>query len=250
MDLSSIIKIGSVMILGSIIQGSSGFGFGLFAIPVLLFFGFDLASTVAMVIIGSAVQKVFAVPSLKSELDWNQMVPYIISGLASLPFGVYAMFKVTGMGQSVVKQVIGGVIIAMLLLRWFGTIKARDVVPKIWSYITGVFSGFLNGFANIGGPPLVLWILAHKWSNRKMRATAIAFALIFVPFQIPMMFVAFGPSIGRPMLDALMVTPATLLGTWLGLKIGGKISKEHLKIYMEALLTIIAVTSVAKPFFG
>ncbi|MCP4216442.1 MAG: sulfite exporter TauE/SafE family protein [bacterium] len=250
MDIIEILKIGGVMMLGCLVQGSSGFGFGLFAIPLLLFFGFDLASTVTMVIIGSAIQKVTAVHYLKDELDWKAMIPFMIAGFAALPLGIYAMFKVSGMAQSPVKGIIGGLVLVMLLLRWLGSIKSRETVPKVWSYVAGFFSGLLNGFANIGGPPLVLWILAHQWSNKKMRATAIAFALIFVPIQLPLMLLAFGKVIVTPMLNILLLTPIVLLGTWLGLKIGEKISKEHLKRYMEGLLLIIALLAIGKSVIG
>lgn len=248
MDIIEIIKIGSVMILGSIIQSSSGFGFGLFAIPILLFFGFDLPATVIMAIIGSAIQKVTAVNYLKDELNWKAMFPYMLTGLVSLPLGIYAMFKVSAMDQSVVKQIIGGLVLVLLVLRWKGTIKSRIIVPKIWGYIVGFFSGLLNGFANIGGPPLVLWTLAHQWSNQRMRGTIIAFSLIFVPFQITLMLITFGTPLLNPMVKTILLSPTVLLGTWLGLKIGERISKDHLKIYMQVLLLFIAISSIAKPF--
>jgi len=236
------------MILGSIIQSSSGFGFGLFAIPILLFFGFDLPAAVTMAIIGSAIQKVTAVNYLKDELNWKEMFPYMLTGLVSLPLGIYAMFKVSAMDQSVVKQIIGGLVLVLLVLRWKGTIKSRAIVPRIWGYIAGFFSGLLNGFANIGGPPLVLWTLAHQWSNQRMRGTIIAFSLIFVPFQVTLMLITFGTPLLSPMVKTMLLSPTVLVGTWLGLKIGERISKDHLKIYMQVLLFFIAISSIAKPF--
>jgi hypothetical protein len=248
MDIIEITKIGSVMILGSIIQSSSGFGFGLFAIPILLFFGFDLPATVVMVVIGSAIQKVMAVNYLKNAVDWKTMIPFMLTGLISLPLGIYGMFEVSSMDQSVVKQIIGGLVLVLLVLRWKGTIKSREIVPSIWGYTAGFFSGLLNGFANIGGPPLVLWTLAHQWSNQRMRGTIIAFSLIFVPFQITLMLITFGTPLLNPMVKTILLSPTVLLGTWVGLKIGEKISKDHLKIYMQVLLFFIAISSIAKPF--
>jgi len=241
-----IIQIGGALILGAIIQSSSGFGFGLFVIPILLFFGFGLAPTVSMVVIGSAIQKITAVKYLKEHLDWQEMTPFIAIGLIGLPLGIYAMSRVSAMDQPVVKQVIGGLVLALLALHWKGSIKVREYVPKLWGYIAGFFAGVLNGFANIGGPPLVLWTLAHQWPNQKMRGTIIAFSLIFVPFQLALMLVTFGSAMFNPMLKAVVLSPAVLLGTWIGLKIGEKISRDHLRIYMQALLLFIAVASVLK----
>lgn len=241
-----ILQIGGALILGAIIQSSSGFGFGLFVIPILLFFGFGLAPTVIMVVIGSAIQKITAVKYLKEHLDWHEMTPFIVIGLFGLPLGIYAMSRVSNMNQAVVKQVIGGLVLVMLAFHWKGSIKAREYVPKLWGYIAGFSAGVLNGFANIGGPPLVLWTLAHQWSNQKMRGTLIAFSLIFVPFQLALMLVSFGSEMFNPILKAVVLSPIVLLGTWIGLKIGEKISQEHLRIYMQVLLLLIAVASVFK----
>ncbi|MCP4155038.1 MAG: sulfite exporter TauE/SafE family protein [bacterium] len=250
MSIIDIIKIDSVMSLGCIIQSSSGFGFGLFVIPILLFFGYDLATSVIMVIIASALQKVTAVTYLKKDVPWRELMPYMLVGLVALPLGIYAMFRATFLDKSVVQFIVGALVLILLLLQWKGTIKSREVVPPVWGYIAGFFSGVLNGFANIGGPPLVLWVLAHQWDNRKMRATSIAFALIFVPLQIAMMLYTFGNTLLQPMFKILLLTPVLLLGTWVGLRIGEKISKEHLRVYMQVLLLIIALTSVVKPFLG
>jgi uncharacterized membrane protein YfcA len=249
MDILELAKIGSVLLLGSIIQSSSGFGFGLFAIPILLFMGFDLPSTVTMVIIASAISKGTAFNYLKNDLKIRELGLLLTVSLLALPAGIYTMFKISSMDQSVIKQIIGTLIIILLVLRWKGGTKSRESVPRIWTVVAGLFCGFLNGFANIGGPPLVLWVLAHKWSNQKMRGTIIAISLAFVPLQIPLLLVAFGSTIINPMVKALVLSPTVLLGTWIGLTIGNKISRKHLTIYMQILLLIIAISSIAKPFF-
>jgi uncharacterized membrane protein YfcA len=82
-----------------------------------------------------------------------------------------------------------------------------------------------------------------------MRGTIIAFSLIFVPFQFTLMLITFGTPLLNPMVKTILLSPTVLLGTWLGLKIGEKISKNHLKIYMQVLLIFIAISSIAKSFW-
>jgi len=247
MDILEMAKIGGVMILGSIIQSSSGFGFGLFAVPLFLFMGFPLPETVIIVVMGSAVQKITAVSYLWKAADWKGQAPYMAVGLATLPLGVYCLYRVSFLGQPAVKQVIGALILLLLLLQWKGLIRSREKVAPVWGYIAGFFSGFLNGLANIGGPPLVLWILSHRWSNEKMRVTPIAFSIVFVPFQIFFMGLMFGSLLWSPLLKAVLLTPTVLLGSWMGLKIGEKISKEHLRVYMRLLLLFIALSAIVRP---
>ncbi len=249
MDVVEIFKISFVMLLGCIIQSSAGFGFGLFAIPLLLLSGFALPEAVMIVITGSAIQKITAVTYLRKAVDWKELLPYMAAGLVALPLGVYLMYRVSFLSQAAVKQIIGICIFVLLLLQWKGVIKIKEKIHRVWGYLAGFFSGLLNGLANIGGPPLVLWILSHRWSNEKMRVTALAFSLIFVPLQVVFMWMAFGTPILNVLVKTVLFTPLIFLGSWLGLKIGERISREHLRVYMHSLLLLIAVSTIIGPIF-
>lgn len=248
MDIIELIKIGSILLCASIIQSSAGFGFGLFALPLFLLMGFPLPETVIIQVIGSGMQKITAVSQLWKSVDWKGQARYMAIGLLSLPLGVYSLYRVSLLSQPFIKQIVGTIVLLMLMLQWRGVIKSKENVAPAWGYTAGFFSGFLNGLANIGGPPLVLWILAHKWSNEKMRVTPIAFSLVFVPFQVFFMAIAFGSRLWDPLLKTILLAPCVLLGTWLGLKIGGMISREHLRIYMSLLLLFIAISAIVRPF--
>lgn len=249
MNIIEIVEVGTIMILGGIIQSSVGFGFGLFALPILLFFGFDLPAAVIIVIIGSAIQKLTAVRVLSHAFKWKDLFPYMAVGLMSLPLGVTLMFRLSTLDQSITRQIIGILILLLLLLRWRGAIKTREHVPPIWGLIAACCSGLLNGLANIGGPPMVLWVLSHQWPNDKMRVILLAFSLVFVPFQLLLMLWLFGTPILSPLGKALLLSPAVLFGTWLGLLIGKRFSPHQLKVYMQTLLLLIALSSILKPLF-
>ncbi|MEN8221876.1 MAG: sulfite exporter TauE/SafE family protein [Acidobacteriota bacterium] len=242
-----LVRIALILFLGGFIQSSAGFGFGLFALPLLLFMKLQLQEAVIMVIIGSAVQKILGIGYFRKVINLRELSPLIASGLTGLPIGLYLMFRVSGMHHSSIKQVIGFLIISMLVLRWTRLRNRVRTIKRIWTYIAGFFSGILNGFANIGGPPVVLWVLAQKWENQKMRATIISFSLFFVPFQIIIMVIIFGRSLYSPLLFSLILSPAVLLGSWIGLKFGDRFSRKILERYMEILLLLIAFASVLRP---
>lgn len=244
-----IVKISAVLFLGGFIQSSAGFGFGLFALPLLLFMNLPLQEAVIMVVIGSALQKLLGIGYFRKVINIREMSPLIAAGLTGLPIGLFLMFKVAGLHQASVKQLIGILILTMLILRWSGLKGRKGGVRRIWTYIAGFLSGILNGFANIGGPPVVLWVLAQKWENRKMRATVITFSLFFVPFQVGIMALMFGRSLHSPLLYSLILSPSVLVGSWAGLKFGDRFSRKLLERYMEVLLLLIALVSVMRPLF-
>lgn len=243
-------RIAMVLFIGGFIQSSAGFGFGLFALPLLLFLELKLQEAVIIVVIGSAIQKIMGIRYFRKVINLKEISPLIISGLTGLPIGLYLMFKVSGMHVSSIKQVIGFLIVFMLLLRWSKLIRSVISIKKIWTYLTGFLSGILNGFANIGGPPVVLWVLVQNWENRKMRATIISFSLFFVPFQIVIMLIIFGRTLYSPLFFSLLLSPSVLIGSWIGLKFGDRFSKKILEKYMELLLLLIALASVLRPLFN
>jgi len=242
-----IVRISAVLFIGGFIQSSAGFGFGLFALPLLLFMNLPLQEAVIMVVMGSAIQKLLGIGYFRKVINIREMAPLIAAGLTGLPIGLFLMFKVAGLHQSSVKQVVGILILFMLILRWSGLKGRPGEIRRIWTCIAGFLSGILNGFANIGGPPVVLWVLAQQWENMKMRATVITFSLFFVPFQIGIMVLMFGKSLHSPLLISLLLSPAVLLGAWAGLKFGDKFSRKLLERYMEILLLVIALVSVLRP---
>lgn len=91
---------------------------------------------------------------------------------------------------------------------------------------------------------MALWLLAHRWSNEKMRITIPTFSLAFVPVQLVMLLMIFG----RPVLEAggkaIIFTPAVLLGAWLGLRVGGKLNKQQLRLAVRLLLLAVAMIAV------
>ncbi len=242
-------KISAVLFLGGFIQSSAGFGFGLFALPLFLFFKLQLHEAVIIVIIGSAIQKTMGIRYFRKVIDLKEISPLIISGLAGLPIGLYLMFRASGLNNSAVKSVIGFLIVFMLILRWSKLIRSVIDMKKIWTFIAGFISGILNGFANIGGPPIVLWVLAQDWENKKMRATIISFSLFFVPFQIIIMVIMFGKALYSPLICAMLLSPSVIAGSWFGLKFGDRFPRRILERYMEILLLIIALVSILKPLF-
>ncbi len=249
MTLFDILIVAGILAAASAIQSSSGFGFALFAIPLMLSLQFSLFEAVIITTVASALQKIIAMTSLWKDTDWKNNTPYMIIGFFALPIGVFSMYRLTFLNKSTIELLIGMLVFILLLLQWWGVIKSREIVAPIWGYIAGFFSGYLNGLSNIGGPPIVLWVLAHRWPNNKMRATPIAFSLVFLPFQLLFMYIAFHSHFWPPFLKGILSIPAVIAGTYLGLKIGNKISRDHLELYMRVLLLFVAVSSILKHLF-
>ena len=248
LDLQHLLFAGAILFSAGLLQSIVGFGFSLFAIPSLLFIGMTLPQAVATCLIGGFSQRIFLFPTLRGFVDWRTIRPMMISGLIAIPFGTLVLRQVANLPPSTVRQVIGVMIILTLLLQWFGKMQPRESVHKSWTYLAGIASGLLTGFANIGGPPIVLWILAHRFPPEKMRATCLLLFLAFAPFQIVILPIVFGKEVFASFGGALLLVPLVLAGSWIGLRLGSRLSASHVRLGMQALLLIIAVAALAKGF--
>ncbi len=250
MDIPQLILVGLIMFAASTVQSAVGFAFTLFALPFLLLVGLTLPEAVAVTILSSAIQRIIAVSYLRHAVDWQLIKPMIFYGVAMLPVGTLVLREVTFLSPHTAKQIIGVVILLTLLSQWFGNLKPRESVHCSWGYLAGAVSGFLTGFANIGGPPIVLWILAHRWSNERMRIMASIFTLSFVPFQLIILPIVFGKPVLTAYVSAIPVSPMVVAGSWCGLKVGSRIHGKHLRLTMQIILLVIALVSLLKPLLG
>lgn len=97
----------------------------------------------------------------------------------------------------------------------------------------------------MGGPPLVLWSLAHKWSVEKTRGFLFVVAAASIPFQIFLLYISFGVDILRGILIALLAAPAVFLGAKIGMPIGNQMSKNVLNRIVYLILLVVGISSVA-----
>jgi uncharacterized membrane protein YfcA len=99
----------------------------------------------------------------------------------------------------------------------------------------------------MGGPPLVLWVMAQPWSSEKSRAFLF---LMFLSSLIPhalLLYYTFGERIGNAVAVALISTPWIIAGTWLGLYLGAHLPKHRLRPLVYVVLIVTAAVAMASP---
>ncbi len=246
MDFLQFLEIGGVLFAAAILQSIAGFGFSLFLLPVLLSMGVMLPQAVTVGIVCSAAQRTYSIRKMNDHIDWKTLWPMMITGLIALPFGILILKLLTFVKMGHVRQMIGALILLTLAAQLF-RIKQRDKIPQLWGHIAAFISGVLNGLGNIGGPPIVLWILAHNWPAAKMRVTTLAYTLVFVPFQLIILICVFKMKILQAGAIALAYAPLVLIATGLGLRIGHRLNQKNIRLIMQVLLLVIAMLSIVKP---
>ena len=128
-------------------------------------------------------------------------------------------------------------------------IEPRETLHPGWLFLAMPLSGTMAGLAGMGGPPAVMWVMAHAWESAKSRVTLWMLFIGLAPVQLLFMRLEFGPDVTRSAGLGLLLAPACLLGLVPGLWIGKRLSPKHLRILAEVLLLGISTSAIIRPVF-
>jgi hypothetical protein len=107
--------------------------------------------------------------------------------------------------------------------------------------------GFIGGVAGMGGPPIVMWVHAHDWSNQRSRATLWAYFSGLTPIQLVVLYLKFGPDVVTAVGTAAILAPVMVLGILPGLWLGHRIPKPRLRQISYTIILIISIYAIAEP---
>ncbi len=249
-DYRHLISIGFVLAGGSFIQSAVGFGYGLWAFPLLLFLT-DLPVPGVIALMGSSgfIQSSVSAYHHRKYVVWKKLFPFIIIGIISLQVGIWTLHSLQGLDRSTIKQMTGAILLSILIIQYIFSVQPREKVHPFWGVIALFLFGYISGIDAMGGPFAVLWVMAHQWSNRQMRGSIIAIIVCVIPFQVFLLVSQFGPVALNAAVLGLLFMPMALLGTFAGLWIGDRIPKKRLRRLAVGLLFIIAATAILHPLF-
>jgi len=252
MDVSllQLLEVTAILFASSVLQGAVGFASGLFGIPLMMLTGLTLPEAVTVALIASGVQNLTGSWQLRREIDWSTTWRPVLIRTAAIPLGVWVLWLAGMLSEQRVKQIIGVVILAILIVQWLWRVRPRDSLHVGWEWFAFSLSGFMLGFCGMGGPPMVLWVMAHRWSSRKWRAFLfIVFLSGMIP-QLLLLYAVFGDQIHSALLLGLVGVPITFAGTYFGLAIGHRLPLGALRAATYAILVLIAVMAIAAPLMS
>ncbi len=233
--------------LGGVLQGMMGFGFGLFTVPVLLYMGMKPHEAVMIMAIGSLSQSTFGVRHMRADVRWRKLVLPAAVLMVTVPVGVWLLGHVSAMDKTRYRQLFGCLLLCVLALMWLVRVKPRPHLHFSWAVLAATTSGIVGGLSGMGGPPMVLWVTAHTWTNRQIRSALLFQFVCFNPIQICALWLRFGSAVTNAMLLALVCVPVVLLGSAVGLRLGHRLPEYVLRRVMMGLLTVIAAIGLLGP---
>ncbi len=207
------------------VAGLAGFAFGLVAAAVWLYILTPLQTATLIVGFGLVVQG-FAVWKLRHALDWRRIAPFVVGALLGVPLGVillrYADPQYMRVGVGTVLSLFGihGLLRPAMRPIASGGASADAAV--------GFLNGVLGGATGLAGIIATIWCQLRGWPKDQQRA-------VFQPvgvatFAISAAWLGGQGSISRDVIWLFVVgLPALLAGTWVGLKVFGRLDEAQFR---------------------
>ena len=217
-----------IILIASILQTSTGFGFSILATPFLLLI-FDPAQAIQINIILSLFISIALFMKIRQDIDRLILRRLVLGSLVGLPIGL-AIFLVIDMDQ--LKLGIGLLILALtilLLLRFrIQRSTSRDL-------LAGGISGALTTNIGMPGPPLLLYFSGTDTGKAKLRGTTLAFYL-FAYIVSLVMQVVFAGTDRTIWISSGLALPLVLIGMYLGQLLFHRISQRAFQIFTYVIL--------------
>ena len=244
LSVSTIILGAIVLTAGSILQGAVGFGYGLFAVPLLMAAGFSTEVAVAAMCTGAMIQSSAATYALRNHVPVRTAVVGTVVRVPFMLFGVFILTRLVLFPITYVRCGVGVLVLVLLFLQvTMVTDGDRDLSPA-WAGFAFACSGVLAGMVGMGGVPLVLWAMAKPWTSLQTRAFFFASFATTVPVLLIILGATFGSPVGWGILAGLASAPLVYLGGTLGVSVGNRFSKLLLRRVAFGLLTFVALKSI------
>lgn len=247
MTLTIYLQVGLVLATAAVIQGAAGFAFGLFAMPLLLFIGLAPAQAIAMVAASATCQAAMGVWALRRDVAWSVLAKVAPVAVLTVPVGVWLLEKMSAMDQSVVRQIFGAIVLAVLATQWLLRVQPREHVPLGWGWLAMAGAGLGTGIAGMASPATVPWVTAHQWPSQRIRGTMWVVFLVVTPPNALFLYHRFGPSIGEALWQGGVFLPAVMLATLPGIWLGNRLGTVAMRRVALALLLAVGIYAIAQP---
>ena len=244
MNLQQLLVVLTIIFLAGIAQSLVGFGYALFATPLLLWSGVQLTSSITVVATCALLQSLQGMRAFRADLPWRMSFTAAAGRCAGLALGLVILSDLANMEMVKIRACIGAILCVVVVVQVMCRPRPVKALHWGWGGVAFVSSGVLQGVCGMGGPPLVIWSMAHDWSGEKMKGFLFAAFGMTIPVQLALLTSTFGWSILTDVLFGLACFPLVYVGGLIGLRVGGSLPREKLKTFAYALLGATGVSAV------
>ena len=239
-DWSALVLILAGALAGGFVNGLTGFGTGLTALPLWLQAVEPLVAA-QLVSAASVVGHVSTLPAIWHAIDWRRLAPMLLAGLIGVPVGGWILPWIS---LPTFKLTVGVLLIAYctFMLAAAGRVRLAGGGRAADAAI-GLGGGILGGLAGLSGMLPTLWAALKGWPKEHRRMVFQVFNMTVLSAMLLSNLVQ--GRIGLRFLMALGVAlPGTLLGARLGALVYQRLDERRFDRIVLVLLLLSGVALV------
>ena len=225
----------AALFVGSTVLSTIGFGIGMASVPVLLLVLEPRSAVVVMNTVALGLEASVVAES-RANLPLREIAPIALAGLLGVPVGVFIL---SSADAGALRIAISVVIVALAVAT---AVDVRATIPR--PRVAGPAAGFVAGQAlssfGVGGPLVVLYLLARRWPPLAMRASMAFYLLVIDVVSVVGYGVAGLYTLERLALILVAVVPV-LVGLRLGITLVGRMNEA---VFRRAVIAVTIATSV------
>lgn len=222
-----------IILVASILQTSTGFGFSIIATPFLLML-FLPQEAIQINIILSLIISISLILKIRKDIDFIILKRFTLGSIVGVPLGIliFITFNINALKLGI------SIILLILTLLLIFNFKVKST--KFRDFIVGGLSGVLTTSIGMPGPPLLLYFTGTDTKKGKLRATTLAFYLFiyFVSLLTQISFTGTNKIIWESSLYAI---PIVLLSLFLGQIIFKWVNQRVFRIFTYILLLFTGI---------
>lgn len=219
---------------GALVAGLSGFAFGLVVSSIWLYLLTPLQTATLIIAFGLIVQG-YAVWKFRRALDWRKLFPFVLGAALGVPVGVSILswanpvYLRAGVGALLVLYALYA-----LLRPAIAPVQAGGAMADAG---IGFLNGVLGGITGLAGILVTIWCGLRGWPKDVQRTVFQPVAV--ATFLMSALWIGAKGTITADTIKLILVgLPALLAGSWLGLKLFGRLDEASFRKVVLALLLI------------
>ncbi|QBP42877.1 sulfite exporter TauE/SafE family protein [Paenisporosarcina antarctica] len=222
-----------IILVASILQTSTGFGFSILATPFLLLL-FKPMEAIQINLILSLVISFALIIKIKKDIDYGILKRFIIGSTSGLPIGIM-IFLVLDL-----KNLMLGISLIILGLTLLLILKFRITQTRKKDIVVGGLSGMLTSSIGMPGPPLLLYFSGTDTDKSKLRGTTLAFYL-FIYLMSLIIQVIFTGTNKTIWISSMYALPIVFIGLFLGQILFKSINQNFFRIFTYIILLFTGI---------
>ncbi|MGK7345603.1 MAG: sulfite exporter TauE/SafE family protein [Candidatus Nitrospinota bacterium M3_3B_026] len=227
-----------VVFAAGLIQGLTGFGAGMVAVPLLTLL-LGVKKAIPLVALVALALLVFMTVKTWRDMDGGRILRLAAGALPGIPLGLYILVS---HDETIIRLILGFILVVYSLFALF----AKDLevaMNERAGYVFGFLSGFFSGAINTGGPPVVIYGSLRGWGGDSFKATLTGFFIINQVIIVAAHAMA-GVSSMKTVSWFLILAPFVALGAFSGAALYDRVDQESFRKIVHALLLAVGFVMV------